>query len=233
MREYGLEVYRIETGSNGETLRRRLEKLAAMSDEEVLNAWALLGTTWAINLANAGQSERAVRLMQSIQHSPGRAGENPLLLAALLQLSGRDEEAAPVLDRAVAQHEREFASGVRRPESLVNLAEAYARQHRDEEAIEMLQKAVDYHRRLWWKSGRNLCGTDRSLFTIDANISPQFDQFNSSPAVRLKDDPRIIALCERVEMDLEQQAKRIRAMLAKHDFDELLAPLMAMAEDGS
>jgi hypothetical protein len=40
-------------------------------------------------------------------------------------------------------------------------------------------------------------------------------------------------LCERIEADLEQQAERVRTMLAEHDVDTLLAPLMAMAAESS
>jgi hypothetical protein len=58
----------------------------------------------------------------------------------------------------------------------------------------------------------------------------QWERFNGPKASRLNDDPRIIALCERLEADLEQQASRLRKMLAEHDIDELLAPLMALAE---
>jgi len=232
MRVGGLEGYRKATGSNSEIVRKRQERLAAMSNEDILNAWTPMSTLWVIDLANAGKSERAIELMRSLQHAQGWTGMKPLLLAALLQLVGRDDEAAPVLEGVVTQLEAEVASGVRKPQSLVYLAEAYARQKRDEEAIGMLQKAVDYHWRgsIW--RGRKLCGTERSLFYVDSHMPLQFDQFNSSPAARLKDDPRIITLCERIEADLEQQANRIRAMLAKHDFDVLLAPLVAMAEEG-
>ncbi len=80
-------------------------------------------------------------------------------------------------------------------------------QKRDDEAIKMIEKAVDYHQ-------RDDC---------DWLETPAWDL--------LKDDPRVISLCERMEADLEQQAERIRTMLATHDVDVLLAPLMAMAAD--
>ena len=53
---------------------------------------------------------------------------------------------------------------------------------------------------------------------------------NSSPLAQLRNDPEIIALCERIEPGLEQQANRVRKMLAEPDNDELLAPLMALAD---
>ena len=77
------------------------------------------------------------------------------------------------------------------------------------------------------------CGVDKPLFLVDSYMPIEFDQFNNSPTTRLKGKPRVIALCEQVEADLEQQANRIRAMLAQHDLDELLAPLIAMAEEAA
>jgi len=228
MREWGLKQYLEAIGQNDEYQRSRQEQVATMSDEEVLDAFYEWGAGWAMDLAYAGQPERAIELMRSIQYAPAiwaeRQAQSPLILAALLQLVGRHDEAVPVLEGVVAHLEAEFAAGIRQPQSLALLAEAYARQNRDEEAIDMLQKAVDYH------LGRS-CGTERSLFYVDAGMPHQFDQFRSSPAARLKDDPRVIELCERVDADLAQQANRIRTMLAKHDVDELLAPLMAMAEE--
>ena len=135
----------------------------------------------------------------------------PLFLAELYQAVGREDEAAPLLDEVVADLEAEFASGIRHPQILGHLAEAYARQHRDEAAIDMLQKAVDYHLRIscnWWE-----------ILLVQ------------SPWSRLRDNPRLIALCDRMEADLDQQADRVRTMLAEHDIDELLAPLMALAEE--
>jgi TolB-like protein len=228
MREWGLEKYLAATGQNDEYQRGQQEQVATMSDEEMLDAFHEMGTRWAMDLAHAGQPERAIELMQSIQYAPAiwaeRQTQAPMVLVALLQLVGRDDEAAPVLEGIVTHLEAEFAAGIRQPQTLVLLAEAYARQMRDEDAIAMLQKAVDYH----WRMS---CNATPSLFYVDAGMPQQLDQYNNSPTARLKDDPRVIELCERIEADLEQQANRIRTMLAKHDVDELLAPLMAMAEE--
>ena len=98
----------------------------------------------------------------------------------------------------------------------------------------MLQKAVDYRWRGMTIVGRLArCGTDEPLFYVDSYMPLEFDQFKNSPTTRLKGEPRVTALCEQVEADLEQQANRIRTMLAQHDFDELLAPLMAMADEAA
>jgi TolB-like protein len=228
LHDIGLEQYLRATGNNDEIERKNHEQFAALSDEEVLDAFYEMGTGWAIDLAHAGEPGRAIELMQSIQYAPAiwaeRQATAPLVLAALLQLVGRDDEALPLLEKVVENLEVDFAAGIRQPQTLAYLAEAYARQQRDDEAIDMLQKAVDYHLVV-------PCRMIPSLFVVDWRMPHQFDQFRSSPAARLKDDPRMIALCERVDAEFEQQAIRVRKMLAEHDFDELLAPLMAMAEE--
>ena len=234
MREGGLEGYREIIGTQDEIVRRRQQRLAAMSNMKVLDAWSVLSTMWVTALTSAGELERAIELMQSIQHAPSWQSQSRLFLAALLQLVGRNDEAAPMLEDLVADLETTVAAGNRNPTQLVYLAEAYARQQRDEEAIDMLQKAVDYHWRGMTIMGRLArCGMDEPLFYVDSYMPLEFDQFNNSPTTRLKGNPRVIALCEQVEADLEQQANRIRTMLAQHDFDELLAPLMAMVEEAA
>ena len=72
----------------------------------------------------------------------------------------------------------------------------------------MLRKSYDYHFRF-----------DCSDFTDDLY-----------PWGRLKEDPRWISFCSRMQTDMDTQAGRIREILAQHDIDELLAPLMALAE---
>jgi TolB-like protein/tetratricopeptide (TPR) repeat protein len=232
MRIGGLEGYWMVTESHDEAVSRHQQRLAAMGNTQVLNAWTVLSTMLVTDLISMGELERAIKLMQSIQHAPKWHSQSRLFLVALLQLVGRDTEASPVLEELVADLETTVAAGNRNPEQLVYLAEAYARQQRDEEAIDMLQKAVDYHWRGMTIMGRLArCGTDEPLFYVDSYMPLEFDQFNNSPTTRLKGNPRVIALCEQVEADLEQQTNRIRTMLAQHDFEELLAPLMAMAED--
>jgi tetratricopeptide (TPR) repeat protein len=228
----GLEGYWMVTESHDEAVSRHQQRLAAWSNTQVLNAWTALSTVLVTDLISVGELERAIELMQSIQHAPSWQDQSRLFLAALLQLVGRDAEASPLLEELVADLETTVAAGDRHPHTLVYLAEAYARQRRDEEAIDMLQKAVDYHWRGMTNAGRLArCGTDEPLFYVDSYMPLEFDQFNNSPTTRLKGNPRVIALCQQVEADLEQQANRIRTMLAQHDFDELLAPLIAMAEE--
>ncbi len=210
-RELVLQDYTDAIGQYEEVATENQTRLADMSDEEVLDAFHERGLFWAMDLADAGEVERAIELLESIQHAPATWAERdawaPLTLAGLYQEVGRDDEAARVLDGIVAQLEAEFDYGIRHPETLSFLAEAYAMQKRDDEAIKMIEKAVDYHQR------------------------DDCDWLETPAWELLKDDPRVISLCERMEADLEQQAERIRTMLATHDVDVLLAPLMAMAAD--
>jgi tetratricopeptide (TPR) repeat protein len=212
-RELVLQDYMDAIGQYEEVVTDTQARLADMSDEEVLDAFHERGLLWTLDLADAGDMERAIELLESIQHAPATWAEReawaPLALAGLYREVGRDDEAALVLDGIVAQLEADFDHGIRHPETLSFLAEAYAMQKRDDEAIKMFGKAVDYHL-------RDDCGW------LDM---PAWE--------RLKDDPRVISLCERMATDREQQAERIRNMLAEHDVDTLLAPLMAMAADSS
>ena len=212
-RELVLQDYMDAIGQYEEVVTDTRTRLADMSDEEVLDAFHERGLLWALDLAEAGDIERAIELLESIQHAPAtwaeREARAPLALAGLYQEVGRDDEAAQVLDGIVTELEAEFDYGIRHPQTLSFLAEAYAMQKRDDEAIKMFGKAVDYH------------------FREDC------DWLETPAWERFKDDPRVISLCERIEADLEQQAERVRTMLAEHDVDTLLAPLMAMAAESS
>ncbi|MGI9223024.1 MAG: tetratricopeptide repeat protein [Woeseiaceae bacterium] len=211
MREIGLQHYLEATGDFEVVVTETETRLADMSDEEVLDAFHEQGLAWAWYIADAGQIERAIKLMESIQHAPAtwaeREAQAPLLLAELYQQVGRDEDAAQVLDEIVAQLEAEFDYGIRDPTTLTFLSDAYALQNRDDDAVDMFLKAVDYHYR------------DDCAWLSD----PKWE--------RLKDDRRLAAGCKRMQADFEQQADRVRTMLAQHDVDELLAPLMKMASE--
>jgi TolB-like protein/Tfp pilus assembly protein PilF len=211
MREVGLQHYLEVTGQFEIAATETEKRLADMSDEEVLDAFHEQGLAWAVYIAGAGQIERAIELMESIQHAPAtwaeREAQAPLILAEFYLDVGRNDDAAEVLDGIVAQLEAEFDYGIRDPTTLSFLSQAYALQNRDGEAIEMFLKAVDYH-------------------DID-----DCEWLSDPRAERFKDDPRVISACQRMQADFEQQAERVRTMLAQHDIDELLAPLMKMASE--
>jgi hypothetical protein len=129
-----------------------------------------------------------------------------MLLVALLFRTGRPGDARPVLDDLRRHLEAEHDIGIRHPQTLRYLAETYAFLGRDEEALAMLKKAVDYHLR------------DKDLDAEDRLYSPWGG---------VRDDPRFTTQLNRMQTDLEQQAKTVRAMLSRHDMDDLLAPLRA------
>ena len=167
------------------------------------------------SLTRAGEYDRAIEILETTRHERRlwheRAPRDDMLLASLYQEVGRNGDAASLLEGIVVDLEAEFASGVRHAETLYHLGEVYARLGRDDDAMDMLRKSYDYH-------GLLRCGDFE-------------DHLIASPWVRFKEDSRFVSYCERVEADLEQQAERIRAMLAGHDIDELLAPLMALVEE--
>jgi TolB-like protein/cytochrome c-type biogenesis protein CcmH/NrfG len=197
-----------------EDRQEELAMIAGMTDEEILDG----GSDGAVTLlADAGDYDRAIRLAESQQRGgqldstfwAERYSWPRLRLAALYQAADRNDEAAATLEELVRDLEAEYEDGIRHPTTLGFLAEAYAMQGRDDDALAMLRKAVDYHLR-WIEI-------------------PEYETF--APWKGLLDDPRFIAQRERIQADLDQQAERIRRMLAQHDVDQLLAPMMELAEE--
>jgi TolB-like protein/Tfp pilus assembly protein PilF len=125
-------------------------------------------------------------------------------LVELYLKTDRNDDALALLEQTVKHLEAEYDTGIRHPQTLYLLAEAYVYQGQDEAALEMLEKAVDYHAR--WP-------------VIDAR------ERLYSPWDRLRDDPRFIRQWGRMEMDLEQQAESIRTILSQYNVDEVPAPL--------
>ena len=212
--EIGREAYFDATGRVNEIVETKTSDVAAMSDEQILDAYAGSASAAARVLAYQGDYDRAIKLMESVQHAPAiwteRVPQYVMQLAELYFSAGRPEAAAPLLDRITVHLETEFADGIRHPETLSQLAKVYVIQGRDDDALDMLRKAVDYHMRDSCEDG----------------------MVSEPPWDRLHDDPRFIDLCEEIQADLELQAQRLRRLLGRHDLDELLAPLMAMADEG-
>ena len=166
-------------------------------------------------LAQYGDYERAIRLMESVQHAPAIWSERvPIYVMQLAELyfgAGRANDADPLLERVRVHMETEFADGIRHPETLLQLAKVYLLQGSHDDALDMLSKAVDYHMRDSCEDG----------------------MLSEAPWNRLHDDRRFIDLCDEIQADLDQQAERLRKLLGRYDLDQLLAPLMAMAEEGA
>jgi tetratricopeptide (TPR) repeat protein len=197
-----------------EDLEEELAMIAGKTDEEIIDDG---GDTVVTLLAASGDYDRAIRLAESQQQGgqldstfwAERYAWPRLRLAALYQVADRADEATVALEKLVRDLEAEYETGIRHPTTLGFLAEAYAMQGRNDDALAMLRKAVDYHLR-WTEI-------------------PEYETF--APWKGLLDDPRFIAQHERIQADLDQQAERIRRMLARYDVDQLLAPMMELAEE--
>jgi TolB-like protein len=216
LRGWFVNEYLYAIGRKQDSLKDNLALIAGKTDEEILDE-GLDASTW---LAEAGDYERAIRIAESQQRGgqldstfwAERYAAPRISLAALYQAANREEDAAVALEELVRDLEAEYENGIRHPTTLRFLAEAYAMQGRDDDALAMLRKAVDYHLRYWgeWPG-----------YLDDGIIAPW---------KRLVDDPRFITQQDRMQADLDQQAERIRRMLARHDVDQLLGPMMELAE---
>jgi len=168
---------------------------------------------------DSGEIDREIEQLESSRHQRAmwheRSARDDLELAGFYQLVGRTDDAEILLDAIATQLETEYVGGVRHWETLYQLSETYARQGRDEEALAMLRKSYDYH-------GLVRCEALETGLYLELPAA--------SPWNRFKDDPRYISLCQRIDADIEQQADRIREMLAQYDVDELLGPLMVLAD---
>ncbi len=210
--------YLLYTDQRDQAIEKWLNtEVADKSDEEILDGGTNRTREIISLLALSGDYERAARLLESLWLGTGFAGnlaaispekvaEVPMELVELYHQTGRSDDAIPLLEETTKYLQAEYDMGIRHPQTLYLLAEAYAYQAHDEAALDMLKKAVDYHAR--WP-------------VMDAD-----DRFYS-PWDRLRDDPRFIRQWSRMEADLEQQAESIRSILAQYGVDELLAPLMS------
>ncbi|MEP5764849.1 MAG: tetratricopeptide repeat protein [Halieaceae bacterium] len=198
-----------------DTEDKDLELLASMTDEEVLAGHYEKGGVWVDILAEAGDYERAIRLMESIQHAPAAWAERDhwgqIQLAQLYAHVGRTEDATTLLEEIAGQYEAEIGRGIRHPDTLQELSAIYARLDRKDDALGTLELAIDYHSTFFAVAERD--GTRES----------------PDPWQDLRGDTRFQALSRRAQNELEQQTDRVRVMLAEHDLELLLAPLVAMA----
>jgi TolB-like protein len=210
--EAGLRHYLEASGQVDEVVARQEMEIVTMSDQEVLDAFHEDGLVFASYLAKAGDVERAIELMESIRFAPAtwaeRKAQAPIFLAELYQSVGREDDAAQVLGEVAAQLEAEVDYGIRDPTTLSFLSEVYVLQNRIPEATEMFLKAADYH---------NFADCS---FLDDPDPQP------------IRDDPRVVSACKRMQNDFEQQSERVREMLAQYEVDTLLAPLMQYIETG-
>lgn len=204
--EAGLRHYLEVSGQLEEVVSQKETELGEMSDQEILDAFHEDSLVFASYLAETGDVERAIELMESIRYAPAtwaeRKAQAPIFLAELYQAVGREDDAARVLGELAVQLEAEVDFGIRDPTTLSFLSEVYLLQNRIPEAIEMFLKAADYH----------------NFVDCSALDAPE--------AQPMRDDPRVVSACRRMQNDFEQQSERVREMLAQYEVDTLLAPLM-------
>jgi hypothetical protein len=102
--------------------------------------------------------------------------------------------------------EAEMASGARHQAMLYDLARAYAALGQHESALEVLALAVDYGH--YWSFD-------------DSEEELPFDAWAA-----LRDDPRFQDQERRMQAIVDGKAANIRDLLATHDIDALLAPVI-------
>jgi len=217
-----LDDYLLRTDLQNQIIEKwSLNLIADKSNPEILEEGVFQASKAAWILAASGEYERATNLLESAWLESGFTGQwfilnsrektaiIPMKLVELYFKTDRNDDALVLLEKTVKHLEAEYDIGIRHPQTLYFLAEAYAYQGQDEAALEMLEKAVDYHAR--WP------------------VMEEKYRFYS-PWERLKDNPRFIRQWGRMEADLEQQVESIRTILSRYDIDELLAPLMRDTE---
>jgi TolB-like protein len=212
-------MYLESTGSEDLVIASRLAKVEGMSNEEILNGWHLSAQIFANDFWRTGERDRATELYESLRHtqwSPRWAERQTgaaLILVEMFLDKGREADALPLLKETVAYLEAEVDAGIRHPETLGLLAQAYARLGRDDESLDMLGKSVDYGN--WWS----------------VDFAEAYFAFSTNWFDRLIEDPRFIAQQDRRRAMIDQQSANIRSLLTRHDMEALLVPVVALWAD--
>jgi len=217
-----VEFYLWYTGRGSEVTERDMKKLAGMTNEDILKAWTPEAMGNVLVLRYAGEKERAIQLLEAMQHFPFEPTRwaqlqmaLPMQLAFMYMQVGRDEEAEPVLQKAVKHLQNDVDVGARHPETLILLANAYAWLGNDEAALEMLDLAIDYG----WYFIPLCCEEYWPYERIDFHIVKEWWD-------GLEGHPEFVQQRSRMQALVEQQRSNIRSLLAQNDMEQLLAPLM-------
>lgn len=214
VRQFSLEdSYRRVSGRAEEVAREKLAEIEGMSNEEILDEFYLEAAWAADAFMDIGETERAVEIyealaLKSMDEAPSEWKDN---LIAIYMATGRATDAEPLLDQTIRYLEDEYNGGVRNSEALGQLAQAYAVRGQDEEALKMLRLAVNHG---YW-----VLVDDSPWTAID---------FLGDPWQALRDDPRFIRQEQRAQARANQMADNIRTLLATHDIDALLVPVIEM-----
>jgi len=217
-----VDKYLLNTGHGEEVAKRTIEKIEGLSNKEILKAWYINAGIFASEMERAGETERAISLLEALQHHATlsstwaeRQKEYSMQLASLYLEVGRESDAVPLLQEIAAHHQSEVDTGVRHPETLMRLAKAYGWLGNDDAALEILDLAIDYG------------GYNMGICCIDyiPQLAEQYAD-DKNWWHELEDDPRFIHSRSRMRALVDQQRSNIRALLAQNDMDALLAHLM-------
>jgi hypothetical protein len=199
------------------------QRASRMTDKEILDLGLVDVEAMARALANRGEHERAVRLLEVSSRerlftsvrtwTPFRK----IPLAVLYLKTGRDAEAAKVLADLSQFLEAKVSEGYRNGITLGQLALTQAMQGKVDAAIATLELSQ---------------ASGNSFIDGDVCFDPGFNFFKVlDPWATLRSDPRFQKLYERCEVERKRQLESIRALLASRDLDKLLAPIMALAAE--
>ena len=140
-------------------------------------------------------------------------------LARMYMQLDREDDARPLVDSVVSYLEAEVDAGVRHPDTLMQLAEAYGWQGNADAALETLDLAIDY-------GGYSIelcCG--QYLANLALAEEPEKQWWNG-----LENDPRFIQSRSRMKSLVDQQRANVRSLLAQYDIDALVQPLILQTD---
>ena len=132
------------------------------------------------------------------------------MLVEIYMATGREDDAKPVMQRIASHLQSEFDAGVRHPDTLLQLSDAYGWQERVDDALRKLALAIDHG-----ASSLLPCCED------GLTLAPEQPQWWDG----LQDRPELSILQSRAQAEVEQRRSNILMLLAQHDMEGLLAPL--------
>jgi len=203
--------------------RLRYEQASGMTDEEILDLSIARARAIARAIGDRGEYERAIRLWEAISHDRLASSIRiwslwpKVNLATLYLRAGRDADAARLLEELSQILEPFVREGLRNGVTLHQLALTQALQGRVDAAIATLELS---------EASGNVAGLSHPECFERDGFAKGLDPWEA-----LRPDPRFQKLLERCEMERVRQLESIRALLASRDLDQLLAPVMALAEE--
>jgi hypothetical protein len=206
-------LYLKNTGQYDELVNKHLPKIEGLSDEEILEKWYVnIALSFEI-FWHAGHRERAIALSEAYRHkqiaptwTERQTGPTIMLAQYYLDI-GFQEEAYELLDEAIDHLEAAVDAGIRHPQALGNLVNAYGLRGNEEAALKALDMAVNYG---WWQL---------LLWMKDEAYSESWKWW-----IPLTENPAFIQSLNRMQSIRDQQASNVRGLLAQYDMEVLLGP---------